>query len=196
MSHRLKSIRHAVKALILTQFLVAGRGGAAPTAIPSSVNAVDEGAVDPNSSMSAMILVNNPKVAAYDAAVASLYDVSSSNYHRWMSESEISAWGPASQDIALLQASLRAEGFRVDQADDGGHAHVDVPPVEVAVFLWVAEQTRAIEHALIGVGDRVVHNLRCDLGMRGDLPAPAEPDAGPLLKRRVDGDFKSAGTLL
>jgi subtilase family serine protease len=120
MGHRLTSIRHAVKALILTQFLVAGMAGAAPVAISPSVNAVDEGAVDPNSSMSAAILVNNPKKAAFDAAVASLYDVSSSNYHRWMSESEISSWGPVSQNVALLQASLRAEGFQVDQADDGG----------------------------------------------------------------------------
>src|ERR1700722_17639538 len=72
MSHRLNSIRHAVKALILTQFLVAGTAGAAPAAISPSVNAVDEGAVDPNSSMSAMILLNNPKKAAFDAAVASL----------------------------------------------------------------------------------------------------------------------------
>ena len=119
MRHRLTSIRHAVKALILTQFLVAGTAGAA-TAISPSVNAVDEGAVDPNSSMSALILVNNSKEAQFDAAVASLYDVNSTNYHRWMSESEISSWGPAPQDVELLQASLRAEGFQVDEANDGG----------------------------------------------------------------------------
>jgi hypothetical protein len=43
----------------------------------------------------------------------------------------------------------------------------------------------------------VVHDpLRNDLGARGDLPAPAEPNAGFLLEHRLDGDFKPAGARL
>jgi subtilase family serine protease len=120
MSHRLTSIRHAAEALLLTQILVAGTAGAAPAAISPAGNAVDEGAVDPDSSMSAIVLITNPREAAFDAAVAALYDSSSSSYHRWMSESEISSWEPASQNVASLQGSLRAAGFQVDPAGDGG----------------------------------------------------------------------------
>ena len=44
------------------------------------------------------------------------------------------------------------------------------------------------------VGDIVMHDLaHCDLGARGDLAAPAEPDAGLVLERRIHGDFQPAG---
>jgi hypothetical protein len=38
--------------------------------------------------------------------------------------------------------------------------------------------------------------LRGDLGLRSDLPAPAEPDAGFVLECRLDGNFKPAGVRL
>ena len=47
------------------------------------------------------------------------------------------------------------------------------------------------------IGNPVVHDpLGIDLGASGDLSAPAEPNAGFLLKRRLDGDFKAAGASL
>jgi len=63
-----------------------------------------------------------------------------------------------------------------------------------AVVVFLVVLFRKIE---CNVGDLVVHYLlRCDLGARGDLPAPAEPDAGLVLERPVHGDFQSAGARL
>jgi hypothetical protein len=47
------------------------------------------------------------------------------------------------------------------------------------------------------VGNFVMHDrLRRDLGVRGDLSAPAEPNARSLLKRSLYGDLKPAGARL
>jgi hypothetical protein len=63
-----------------------------------------------------------------------------------------------------------------------------------AVVVFLVVLLREIER---DIGDLVVHNLpRCDLGARGDLPAPAEPDAGRVLEGPVHGDFQSAGVRL
>jgi hypothetical protein len=44
------------------------------------------------------------------------------------------------------------------------------------------------------VGNLGVHNpLRSDLGVRGKLSAPTQPNARFLLQCRPDGDFKAAG---
>ena len=47
------------------------------------------------------------------------------------------------------------------------------------------------------VGNFVMHDPLCsDLGASGDLSTPAEPNAGFVLERRLDGDFKPAGARL
>ena len=44
------------------------------------------------------------------------------------------------------------------------------------------------------VGNLVVHDLLCgNLSVRGDLSAPAEPNARFVLKCGLDGNFKPAG---
>jgi subtilase family serine protease len=68
--------------------------------------------------MSAAILVNDSNDTAFDTAVASLYDVSSPNFHNWMSDAEIASRAPSSQNISALQSSLRSQGFAVAATDD------------------------------------------------------------------------------
>ena len=125
MSHRLTLIRRAVRALILTQIAVTATAYAGAPATVRPVTLVDQGTVAPSSPMSAAILVNNPNEAAFDAAVASRYDVSSADFHNWMSDAEIASLAPASQNITTLQASLRAQGFTVTAGDDPGVLRID-----------------------------------------------------------------------
>jgi hypothetical protein len=45
------------------------------------------------------------------------------------------------------------------------------------------------------VGNLVVHDLLCgNLSLRSDLSTPAKPNAGFVLKRGLDGNFKAAST--
>ena len=118
MSRKLTLIRRAVQALCLTQIVVAGTAYADTSSTTRPITLVDQGTVNPSSPMSAAILINNSNEAAFDAAVASRYDVSSPDFHNWMSDAEIAALAPASQSILALQSSLRAQGFAVAATDD------------------------------------------------------------------------------
>lgn len=118
MSKKLTSIRRAVQALCLTHIVIAGTAYADTSSTTRPAALIDQGAANPGSSMSAVILVNNSSDTAFDAAVAALYDVSSPNFHNWMSDAEITARAPAAQNISALQSSLRAQGFTVTATDD------------------------------------------------------------------------------
>lgn len=118
MSKRSTLISRAVQALCLTHIVVAGSAYADTPPTKRPVTFVDQGTVNPGSPMSAAILVNNFNDTAFDAAVASLYDVSSPNFHNWMSDAEIASHAPTSQSISALQSSLRAQGFAVASTDD------------------------------------------------------------------------------
>ena len=120
MSKRSTLISRAVQALCLTHIVVAGSAYADTPPTKRPVTFVDQGTVNPGSPMSAAILVNNFNDTAFDAAVASLYDVSSPNFHNWMSDAEIASRAPTSQNISVLQSSLRAQGFAVAATDDPG----------------------------------------------------------------------------
>lgn len=115
MSDRSSRVRHGVRALLLTPF-VATLSVAQPGA-PQ-----DQGAVDPATAVSAVVLLNNPNEAALDAAVASRYDASSPNYHVWMTDAALAALAPPAQDVAALQASLVSQGFKVNVS--GGHLRI------------------------------------------------------------------------
>ena len=80
MSKRSTSFRRAVQALCLTHIVIAGSAYADTSPTTRPVTLVDQGTVNPGSPMSAAILVNISNDTAFDAAVASLYDVSSRTF--------------------------------------------------------------------------------------------------------------------
>jgi hypothetical protein len=95
--------------------LVTLKGNTPPAA--SAEN--DRGRVSPSLPMTGMILVlrrSPEQQAAFDAFVASQYDVTSPNFHRWLDPAEIGEkFGPALADIATVSSWLAGHGLSVDE---------------------------------------------------------------------------------
>ncbi|WP_348262676.1 Ig-like domain repeat protein [Telmatobacter sp. DSM 110680] len=86
---------------------------------PPAIAANDRGLVSANLPMTGMILVlqrSPEQQAAFDAFVASQYDPTSPNYHRWLEPSEVGEkFGPALTDITTVSSWLTGHGFSVDE---------------------------------------------------------------------------------
>ena len=78
----------------------------------------DAGRVNPSLRMSDLILVlrrSPEQQAAFDAFVASQYDATSPNFHRWLEPAEVGEkFGPALADIATVSNWLESHGLSVD----------------------------------------------------------------------------------
>ena len=117
MDTRSALIRGAVRALLLIPVVITATAHADTTGL---VTLMDQGVAEASSPMSAAIVINSSNEAAFDAAVAARYDTNSSNFHNWMTDAQIVALAPASQNSLALQSSLRAQGFTVAVTDDPG----------------------------------------------------------------------------
>ena len=115
-------LRRAVASTLSLAVMAALPGHAAtPTASAQVVSAAaDVGLVPAATPMSALVRLKGRQAAAFDAAVAALYDPSSPTYHQWMSENDLAAYAPTAQDVATATASLQAQGLQVDKAYDDG----------------------------------------------------------------------------
>ncbi len=86
---------------------------------PAALAANDRGSVSPSLPMTGMVLVlhrSPEQQAAFDAFVASQYDATSENYHRWLDPAEVGErFGPALADIATVSSWLASHGFSVDE---------------------------------------------------------------------------------
>ncbi len=86
---------------------------------PAATALNDQGRVSPRMPMSDLVLVlkrSPEQQAAFDAFVASQYDPTSANFHRWLDPSEIGAqFGPAQADIATISSWLAGRGLSVDE---------------------------------------------------------------------------------
>ena len=79
----------------------------------------DRGRVSPDLPMTDLILVlsrDPAQQAAFDTFVASEYDPSSPNFHRWLTPDQIGAnFGPAQTDIATISNWLTGHGFSIGE---------------------------------------------------------------------------------
>jgi len=93
------------------------------TALPAAAatlagQAQDLGAVDAAMPMTATVWLKGHNQAAFDQAVADLYDPKSPLYHEWMSPEQVASFGPTAADIAKMSASLRAQGLKIERVSD------------------------------------------------------------------------------
>ena len=91
---------------------------------PAANLANDRGPVDPGMRLTDLILVlrrSPDQQAGFDALVASQYDPSSPNYHRWLVPADVAArFGPSAEDVARVSGWLASHGLSVDAvAADG-----------------------------------------------------------------------------
>ena len=79
----------------------------------------DKGKVSPDILMGDLVLVlrrDPQQQAAFDAFVASQYDIRSLNYHRWLTAGEVGErFGPALSDIEAISNWLSSHGLSIDE---------------------------------------------------------------------------------
>ena len=95
--------------------LVTLKGNTPPAALAEN----DRGRVSPSMPMTGMILIlrrSPEQQASFDAFVASQYDATSPNYHRWLEPAEVGEkFGPALANIATVSTWLGSHGLSVDE---------------------------------------------------------------------------------
>jgi len=119
--HKRTSAYSLVAALLMSTALpaAAAQDSAAAHAAKSMQ---DLGAVDAAMPMTATVWLKGHNQAAFDAAVADLYDPKSPLYHEWMSPEQVTSFGPTAADVAKLTASLRAQGLKIEHVSEDGTA--------------------------------------------------------------------------
>src|SRR5579859_7359348 len=112
------SLACSLAALLMTS--VAMPAFADASATTQSVQ--DLGEVAPTTPMTATVWLKAHDQAAFDTAVASLYDQTSSSYHHWMSTATLAGYGPQAADIAAVQKSLQGMGLKIEHISENGSA--------------------------------------------------------------------------
>lgn len=126
----------------------------------------DRGPVSPGLSMSDLVLVlrrSPEQQAAFDEFVASQYNPSSPNYHKWLSPEEVGEiFGPAPSDIAAICNWLSSHGISIDEVSND---HMSIR------FNATASQVESTFHTEI-------HNLEVeDRNHIGNMTDPQIPSA-------------------
>jgi hypothetical protein len=178
---------------------------------PLAVARFDKGAVSPDLAMGDLVLVlqrSPAQQAAFDAFVASQYDVNSPNFHLWLTPLQVfERYGPAPSDVDTVSDWLMQHGLTVDAvAADGmsirfsgtaaqvqGAFHTEVHNLDVKGERHVANmRDPQIPEALapVVVGVKALHNF---------FPKPMHRLGGLVTRdaeaggwRRVTGDSAKA----
>ena len=91
---------------------------------PLAAGSIDEGAVDESFALEHVILQLHRGVAeeqALESVTRELTDVHSSNYHQWLTASELGErFGPASADIRVISQWLTGHGIQVNSVSGSG----------------------------------------------------------------------------
>ena len=85
-------------------------------------DAKDTGPVDAATVMKATVWLKGRNEALLDGYLTDRYEPGSSSYHQWLSPEEVAGFGPTTQDVATIQASLGAQGLTVQHVSDDGTA--------------------------------------------------------------------------
>ena len=82
----------------------------------------DVGRTDPQTRIAATLWLKPHDQAAFEAAVTSRTTKGSPDYHHWMTQAEVAAYGPAAQDVDRLTDALKAAGLAVSARGTQGDA--------------------------------------------------------------------------
>ncbi len=92
-------------------------GGTVQAVSPVVQRAVDLGPVDPNTDISVTVYLNLHNQAAFDKALAALYDPSSPTYQKWMTDADLATYAPTAADMKTVQAELQSHGLSIMSSD-------------------------------------------------------------------------------
>ncbi len=165
----------------------------------------DRGRVNAQTPMTDLILVLSrgaEQQAAFDKFVASQYDSTSPNFHKWLEPEEVGEqFGPAQSDIDTASGWLRSHGFSVDEitkdrmsirfsgtaAQVEGAFHTEIHNLEVKGRQHIANMTDPqIPAALVPsvAGVKALHNF---------FPHPLHRVGSPVTLNRETGKWERVG---
>jgi subtilase family serine protease len=77
----------------------------------------DRGRVDPNQEFNLTVILKLHNEAAFDKVVEDLYDPKSSNYHHWLTESDLQKYAPTAAEFETVRKELVGHGYTVVSSD-------------------------------------------------------------------------------
>ena len=86
--------------------------------VPKGVEiASDRGRVDPNQEFNLTVVLKLHNEAEFDKVVEDLYDPKSSNYHHWLTESDLEKYAPTAAEFETVKKELVSHGYSVVSSD-------------------------------------------------------------------------------
>ena len=80
--------------------------------------ASDMGRVAPSQELNISVQLQMQNKAAFDQAVAALYDPTSPTYHKWMTEEDLKKYSPTKEQSDAVRNELAAHGLEILSADE------------------------------------------------------------------------------
>lgn len=77
----------------------------------------DLGAVSSEADQSVTVFLKMRDQAGFDTAVAAIYDRNSPQFHHWMTDDDVSKYGPSEQDVEVVKKALGSRGLIVVSED-------------------------------------------------------------------------------
>lgn len=114
----LRPTTHACALLLYTALTLPALYHSRPAA--AATTAEDLGPLASGTPITATLWLKATDERSLDAAVADREDPASPSYHRWMSPSEVAAFGPSHADLTILRQSLTAAGLGVSDRGSSG----------------------------------------------------------------------------
>ncbi|HEX3472500.1 MAG TPA: S53 family peptidase, partial [Silvibacterium sp.] len=107
---------------LLSLSLLASRSAIALTQtehnVPKGVEiASDRGRVDPNQELNLTVVLKLHNEAAFNKVVEDLYDPQSSNYHHWLTASDLEKYAPTAAEFETVKKELVSHGYSVVSSD-------------------------------------------------------------------------------
>jgi subtilase family serine protease len=117
-----KMLRHVTVASVLLAGALHGAAVAAPL---QGIIQQDLGKVAGSEPAQATVWLKRPNQAAFEAALAAIYDPTSPRFHQWMTSGQLAEFAPRPEDIATVKAQLLQGGFQIVRvAEDGSSIDV------------------------------------------------------------------------
>jgi subtilase family serine protease len=86
--------------------------------VPRAVEfATDLGRLSPDAELNLTVVLKLHNQAEYDQLVESLYDPSSSHYHKWLTESDFARYAPTKEELEAVSKELQSHGLTVVSSD-------------------------------------------------------------------------------
>lgn len=149
--------------------------------------AVDLGPVDSTKELNLTVHLKMPNKAAFDSAVEDLYDPASPKYEHWMTDADLSAYGPAAAQVETVTKELQKHGLVVLSSDPAGFSirvHGTVANIQAA-FQTELHQF-SLNNKTFRTNAREAHLTGTAAAFVGSVSGLTSANVHPMAKHAID----------